>query len=332
MTKPTQVARIVERCIANQWPAFIKGPVGAGKSQVVNQATDKLNHELVDIRLSQMDPTDIKGFPAPDMAKGVMRWLRADFLPDPKTKSKGTLFFDELPSAPLAVQAACYQLFLDRRVGSYKLPDGWSMLAAGNRDVDRSIVNKMPAALNNRLIHIDFEVDLEDWVAHAMASGVSAETIAFLRFRSNLLHHFDAASNPPAFPSPRTWFRVDEIVKDKMPQEDEYALIQGTVGAPAAAEFAAFMRVISELPTVDEIKLTPDTTIIPESPATLYALTTTLSMATTKSGFARFMQYVERMETEWQVVYIRDCLKRENTIKHDPVFTKWSIANADVVL
>lgn len=329
MTKPSQVARMIRGCIEMQIPFFVKGGVGVGKSQVALQATEELKIDFTDVRVSQMDPTDIKGFPSPDAAKNMMKWLPADFLP---RKGKGLLFFDELNSAPTSVQAACYQLFLDRKVGSYTLPPGWTVGAAGNRQIDRSIVNKVAAALNNRMTHIEYEVDLDDFVAYAMAKGISAENIAFLRFKSNLLHSFDATNNPDAFPTPRAWFTVDKIMKHKMSQADEYALIQGTIGAPAAAEHAAFMRVIKELPSVDEIKIAPDTTDVPKSPATLHALTTSLAMATSKQSFGRFMQYVTRMEKEWQVVYIRDCLRRENAVKFDKVFTDWSIANAEVVL
>jgi hypothetical protein len=337
MSKPSQVARMTDRCIEMQIPFYMAGPIGAGKSQITRQVCDARKIGFTDVRMSQMDPTDIKGFPSPDAVNNVMRWLPADFLPPmlikgKPNKTKGLLFLDELPSAPVAVQAAAYQLILDRQVGNYTLPEGWCVGGAGNRQSDRSIVNKMPAALANRLVHIDYEVDVDDWVAHAMASGIHANTIAFIRFRSNLLHNFDSALNPMAFPTPRSWFMVDKILRDGMPQADEHALITGTVGQGAATEFAAFMKVIRDLPTIDEIKLSPDSARIPKSPATLYALTTTLGMATTASSFSRFMQYVERMEKEWQVVYIRDCLRRENKVKFDAVFTKWTLANADIVL
>jgi hypothetical protein len=329
MSRPSQVARMVRTCIQTRIPFYLAGPVGAGKSQVVKQVADELGIGFTDVRLSQMDPTDIKGFPSPDAKHGVMRWLPADFLP---TKGAGLLFLDELVSAPQAVQAAAYQLVLDRKVGSYELPPGWAVGAAGNRAIDRSIVHRMPAALANRLVHVDYDVDLEDWVAYAMAAGVSADNVAFLRFRSKLLHDFNAEANPMAFPTPRAWFTVDKIMKAGASQADEYALIQGTVGQAAAAEHAAFMRVIKNLPTPDEIKVAPDTTKVPKEPATLYALTTSLAMASDKATFPRFLQYVERMEKEWQVIYIRDCLKRENSVKLSKEFTKWSIANADVVL
>lgn len=329
MTKPSLIAPMVRECIELKIPFFLKGAVGIGKSQIVFQETQKLKIDFTDVRVSQMDPTDIKGFPSPDPAHNLMKWLPADFLP---RKGKGLLFFDELSHAPNAVQAACYQLFLDRKVGSYTLPDGWSIGAAGNRQSDRSIVNKVAAALNNRMVHMEMDVDIEDFVHHAMNAGMAAENIAFLRFKSNLLHSFDAQQNPDAFPTPRAWFTVDKIMRKGMPPAVEHALIQGTVGAPAAAEHTAFMRVIRELPTIDEIRVSPDKTKIPKSPATLHALTTSLAMATNKTSFPVYLQYVQRMEKEWQVVYIRDCLMRENSIKLDKNFTTWSVANADVIM
>lgn len=330
MSKPSQVAHMVEACIQSLTPFFLWGPVGVGKSQVAYQVTKKLKIGFTDVRLSQMDPTDIKGFPSPDPAKGLMRWLPADFLP---TKGKGLLFLDELNSAPQAVQASAYQLILDRKVGNYELPPGWAVGAAGNRASDRSIVHRMPAALANRFVHIDFDVDLEDWVAYARdVAGIDPNNIAFMRFRANLLHNFNADANPLAFPTPRSWFTVDKIMKQNLSMSDEYALIQSTVGPEAAAEHAAFMRVIKDLPTPDEIKVAPDTTKVPSAPATLYALTTSLAMASDKNTFPRFLQYVERMAKEWQVIYIRDCLKRDNPLKFTKEFTKWSMANADVVL
>lgn len=328
--KPSQVARCARTLVALQIPFYLKGKVGIGKSQVIHQLCDELKIEMRDVRLSQMDPTDIKGFPSPDTAKGVMRWLPADFLP---TKGKGVLFLDELPSAPMAVQAAAYQLILDRKVGNYTLPPGWSVCGAGNLDTDRAIVNRMSSALANRLVHVEFEADLEDWVDYAIQSGIDADLVAFLRFRTNLLHSFDSTQNPAAFPTPRAWFTVDKMRKAQMASLDEHELIKGTVGEGAAAELRSFLKVIQDLPSVDEIKLNPDTTKVPEEPATQYALTTALSMGTTTApAFARFMQYVNRMPVEFQVVYVRDCIKRVAPIKNDASFTKWSIKNHDVVL
>ena len=327
--KLSQVIRTSKALINLKLPFFLKGGVGIGKSQAMQQACDSLGIELRDVRLSQMDPTDIKGFPCPDMVRKIMYWLAADFLP---TKGKGLLFLDELTGAPQAVQAASYQLILDRRVGNYTLPPGWSVAGAGNREIDRSIVNRMPAALANRLIHMNVEPDLEDYVDYAMKNGIEPLNIAFNRFRPGLLHHFDATQNPAAFPTPRSWFTVDKIMKAKIADEDEYELIKGTIGDDAAGQHRAFMKVVKDLPTTDEIRLAPDTTKVPVEPSTQHALTTSLSMASsTLTAFDRFMVYVQRMPVEFQVVYVRDCLKRLPTLGTNATFTKWSIKHHHVI-
>jgi hypothetical protein len=337
MSKPSEVAAMVRAAILMREPFFLKGAVGVGKSQVVKQVCDELGIGFTDVRLSQMDPTDIKGFPCPDQATGQMRWLPANFFPPMGTKAKpnktkGLLFMDEMNSAVQAVQASAYQLTLDFKVGDYVLPEGWTVGAAGNRAVDRSIVNKTPAALNNRLIHIEWENDLEDWVAHARTKGIADINIAWLRFRSALFHSFDPAINPEAFPTPRGWFKVDKIMKQGLPANVQLDLIRGTVGNGAAMEHLAYLKTYLTLPTVQEIAVAPDTTEVPEQPSSLYALTTSLASATTKTSFSNFLQYVSRMEKEWQVRYIRDVMKTCNEVKHTKPFVDWSMTNADVLL
>lgn len=327
--RPSQIIRVAPTLIKLRMPFFLKGPVGVGKSDSMQQVCDAMGIELRDVRLSQMDPTDIKGFPCPEPAKNLMRWLPADFLP---TKGKGLLFLDELTSAPQAVQAAAYQLALGFKVGNYTLPPGWSVAGAGNREIDRAIVNRMPSALANRFLHIDYDVNLEDFVDYAIGQGIESTTIAFVRFRENLLHNFDASQNPSAFPTPRSWFMADRIMKARLADEDEYALIKGCVGEDAASQHRAFVKVAKDLPTTDEIKVAPDTTKVPTEPSTLHALTTGLSMATAdNTAFGRFMVYVLRMPVEFQVVYVRDCLKRIKTLGTDPTFTKWSIKHHNVI-
>jgi MoxR-like ATPase len=112
--KPSQVAEAIGVLYRKRRPFFVWGAPGAGKSDVMRQKTKEEKLELRDIRLSMLDPTDLKGFPIADHEREVMRWLTADFLPkDPKWK--GIIFFDEANSAPKSVEAPMYQLTLDRR-------------------------------------------------------------------------------------------------------------------------------------------------------------------------------------------------------------------------
>ena len=213
--KPSQAKEAISTVVEAKISAFIWGDSGIGKSEVVEQVAAESKLEFRDVRLNLMDPTDLKGFPVPDLKKGIMRWLIADFLPqDPK--SKGILFLDEMNLATPAVMAAAYQLVLNRSIGEYVMPDGWAVLAAGNGDKVRANISRMPAPLSNRFTHIDFDLDQDDFINYQMGAGMLPDQVAFHRFRPSLLHVFKAEENPRAFPTPRAWSTVNKLRNTKM--------------------------------------------------------------------------------------------------------------------
>jgi MoxR-like ATPase len=327
--KPSSIRSAIPKLIAKQRPVFLWGAPGVGKSDVVKQITEDMSLELRDVRLSLLDPIDLKGFPVVDAAKKQMSWLPADFLPK---KGKGLLFLDEMNSAPQSVQAAAYQLVLNRKIGDYKLPDGWAVLAAGNRASDRSVVHAMPAALANRFVHLDFDVNNDDWNNWAMDAGLHTDLRAFIRFRPNLLHSFDAATNPRAFPSPRSWAFVNDIYKDNHAANEEFELVQGTVGEGAAAEFTAFVKQIKDLPTIDQVLLDPDGAKVPDSPAARYAMVTALDAKATTGNIARIMKYTDRLPVEFQVVFVRSAIRRDDKLTGTKSYMDWGIRNQSVLL
>ena len=327
--KPSSIRVSLPKLIAKQRPVMLWGAPGVGKSDVIRNIADDMKHELRDVRLSLLDPIDLKGFPTIDTVKKQMSWLPADFLPK---KGKGLLFLDEINAAPQSVQAAAYQLVLNRKIGEYKLPDGWSVMAAGNRASDRSVVHAMPAALANRFVHLDFDINVDDWSHWAMENELHTDLRAFIRFRPNLLHCFDSASNPRAFPSPRSWAFVNDIYKDNHSADDEYELIKGTVGEGAAAEFSGFVRQIKDLPTIDQVLLDPDGTKVPTSPAGMYAMATALDSKATTANIARIMKYTDRMPVEFQVVFVRSAIRRDGKLTGTKSYMDWGIRNQNVLL
>lgn len=226
-------------------------------------------------------------------------------------ESKGVLFLDELNQAPPAVQAAAYQLLLTRKVGNYTLPKGWALIGAGNRESDRSNAQRMPAALALRLIHVDMMVSPDDWCAWALDKGrdiVPVELLAFVRFRPDLLHNFDPSRR--VSPNPRSWTFVGSLQNEAISSEVKFAMMAGSVGDAEAGEYKAFADVFTELPSVEQIKLDPEGTPLPDKPATYFALTAALAAATTKDIYGRLKTYVDRMKPEWQIVYTRDAMRR----------------------
>jgi hypothetical protein len=325
--RPKEIAIALETLIKANRPAFIEGSPGVGKSQVVTQVADKLGMDLIDVRAAQFDPVDLRGLPYLN-GDNRTHWSAPDFLP---TEGKGILFLDELNAADRSVQAACYQLVLDRRLGDYRLPDGWVIVAAGNKESDRAVTNRMSTALASRFVHLAYETHLDDWCAWAVDNDMPPQLIAFLRFRPNLLHAFDPKSSEKAFPCPRTWQFVGDIIKAGAPPAIEHELFKGTVGEGAAVELSGFLRIWRKLPSLDGILTNPQTAAVPEDPATLFAVAGGLARRASDKNFDRVMTYANRIPKEWQTYLVKDAVRRDSSLDQTAAFIKWASVNAEVL-
>lgn len=324
---PKQIKDSLKTLLPLRQPVFIWGPPGVGKSQVVAQVASEKGLRLTDVRAVLLDPVDLRGLPSVG-ADGTAHWCPPSFLP---TKGEGVLFLDELNAAPPLVQAACYQLVLDRKVGEYELPEGWTVVAAGNRESDRAVTHRMPSALANRFVHLDFSVDANAWLEWAEERGLHEEIRAFIRFRPNLLHAFDPKKNEKAFPSPRSWEFAARILATSTDRELELSLLKGTVGPGAAAEFAGFSRMFRQLPDPDAVINQPDTAVVPEEPATLYALCEALAKKAGENTAESIVMYASRLPAEFGVLLVRDAVKTHKGVVETPAFSHWATANSDVL-
>jgi len=256
--RPAQLSIILEREFLSTYeghhtPVMLWGPPGVGKSQIVAQVAAKHQAPVIDIRLSQMEPSDLRGIPF--RVGNHVEWAVPALLPDVKRHaSRGILFLDEITSAVPSVSAAAYQLILDRRLGEYQVPEGWAIIAAGNRQGDRGVTYTMPAPLANRFSHFEVDVYLDDWVAWAYQHKIDDRIIAFLRFRPELLFDFDPAHNPVAFPSPRSWEFAHRALKKFCDHPDLLlGALQACVGPAAGIELNAFIANLDNLPDIDAI-------------------------------------------------------------------------------
>lgn len=326
--KPSHIKLSLGSAIKAKRPVFLWGPPGVGKSQVVAQVADKDGLDLVDVRAVLLDPVDLRGLPHIN-GDGQAHWAIPDFLPK---KGKGIMFLDELNAAPPLVQASCYQLVLDRKLGEYSLPDDWSIIAAGNRETDKAVTSRMSSALANRFIHLIFDVDLNDWIEWALSVELSIEVIAFIRFRPSLLHQFDPVKNEKTFPSPRTWEYVSDILKVNPDEAIEFELIAGIVGDAAAAEFMGFLKIYRDLPDPDAILLDPAGSPVSDDPATNYAICGALSKKSSTSNFGRVVEYGQRLQAEFSVLLVRDAVKLHPEVQKTKAFIDWSSKNSQVLI
>lgn len=274
---PKAAKKAIQHAIKKRRPIFVWGAPGIGKSDLVKQIGNEQHREVIDIRLALWEPTDIKGIPYYNQDAKTMVWAEPAELPsDPA--STAILFLDELNSAPPAVQAAAYQLVLNRRVGNYVLPEGVDIVAAGNRDGDRGVTFRMPSPLANRFVHLETTTDFDDWQEWAIQNQIHPEVIGYLGFAKQDLYDFHPASSSKAFATPRSWSFVSELLDDESQIDSDtlHTLVAGAIGDGLSIKFMSHRKIAGKMPTADDVLDGKVTKLDVKEISAMYSLTISL--------------------------------------------------------
>jgi len=248
--------KAIKVAFKRQRPLFLWGPPGIGKSEVVDGITNEMSGIMYDLRLGQMDPTDLRGMPYYNKETGMMDWAPPIDLPTPEIAAQYpivVLFLDEMNAAPASVQAAAYQLILNRRIGKYVLPDNVVVIAAGNRESDKGVTYRMPTPLANRFIHIEMRADFEAWLDWAVNNNIHEDVVGYLSFAKQDLYDFDAKSASRAFATPRSWSFVSELLDEPMEETTATDLVAGAIGEGLAVKFQAHRKIAGKLPIPGDV-------------------------------------------------------------------------------
>lgn len=321
----------LEILLKSDTPVFIHGSPGIGKSYIVNDIAKQNNLELIDIRLSQLDAVDLRGIPT--ISNNQTVWMSPIFLPKDENSS-GILFLDELNSASLSVQAAIYQLVLDRKVGEYSLPKNWKIVCAGNKINDKGIVFKLPSPLVNRMVHLLLEAKYDDFKNWAILNNIHYYVLGFLGFRPDLLSSEvpNSTETNPAFCTPRAWNMLSNILKTQSEVSLIAPIIYGTVGYAAAIEFISFIKVYETLPNVGDI-LNGSCQIVPQEPSALYALCSAVIEKYQDSSHAiNIFEYSKKLPVEFAVMLIKDLIVKDEEITTLSEFDEWIEKYADYII
>ncbi len=315
------------------------GPPGVGKSQAVRQLAAEIGKStgksvnVTDVRLLLFNPIDLRGIPTSNADKTLAVWLRPQiFQMDDSADVVNILFLDEISAAPQSVQAAAYQITLDRVVGEHRLPDNCIVIAAGNRLTDKSVAFKMPKALANRLLHIEVEGNFEAWKKWAIQHGVNQKVIGFLSFRQDYLMGFDSSHDDLAFATPRSWEMVSNLLNSVSDDIDQmYQMIAGIVGTGTAIEFRTWARVYDVLPSIEDIFAGRQPSL-PTNTDAMYALTSSMAVYAREhkdeiDRIANSIAYADCMPPDFSAMLLRDYMYIEEGYKERlmsiPAFSRW---------
>lgn len=314
-------------------PNLIGSPA-IGKSSICHSIAEEYDLKVIDIRLAQCDPTDLLGFPNINRESYKAEYapmstfpLEGDELP--KDCNGWLLFLDEFNSADRAVQKAAYKLILDRMIGEYKLHPKVAIICAGNLETDNAIVEEMSTALQSRLVHLELTVDQNIWIDWASENGIDHRITSFIKFKPGNLYSFNPNHTDRTYASPRTWEFANRIIK-QMGLEDPLlpTALAGTISEGVAREFIGFCKIYKQLPTISDIIRQGDSINVPDEPSILYALTGSISHHANSDNIAELMAFVRRIPIEFQVVCLREIVRRSKILLRNPAITAWITENA----
>jgi len=296
-----------------------------------------------DVRLSQCDPVDVGGLPYADDERGTQRRMVPDWFPSTDRTDLpefGYLVLEEIVSATPAVQAAAYQLTLDRRIGDKVMKEGWQILLTGNRLSDGGVVYKLPTPLANRLIHLTVETDATVWRQWAIDAGIDNSLVAYIALRPDMLNTFEEhvtkKQKGDAFATERSWHIANDIIVTSPPEDVMFSLVTGAVGAGPAADYIGFRAIWQNMPSIDHILLDPKGAPVPSDVATQYAVATALAARATKDNVDNVLTYAdrfrhERSAAEITALCVKDVMRRTPQCASTAAFNMWAARNADML-
>ncbi|HEX6825890.1 MAG TPA: hypothetical protein VF077_06170 [Nitrospiraceae bacterium] len=322
-------------CIEARLPAFLWGGPGLGKSDTVRQVASHYGWNpnpasrtfgLIDLRLSQYSDVDLRGLPHVEGSYSV--WSLPSILPyAERDGERGVLFLDELPQAVHSVQNVGYQLILDRCIGDYQLPDGWTVIAAGNNSGDGGFQQKLASPLANRFAqHMEIEADIDLWANWATDNNIDPVIIGLLKYRSELLYQFD--KNSKAFPTPRSWAMLSRLAPF-VPARLLKQAAENCIGNGAAIEYYGYKDLLAQLPSLAAIIANPLSAPIPTNPGTLYAVCIGLARQLNAKTIKGVMQYLDRIPVEFAVMGVKSAIARDKSLESYPEFVQWAVKNQD---
>ena len=308
------------------------GAPGIAKSAAAHQVGAARGWKVIEYRANLREPVDVRGIPVPDIKAGTTNWLVPDELPRAdRDGERGILFLDEINTASPQMMAVLFGLVLDRRVGEYVLPDGWVIIAAGNRVSDRAAAQRMPTALRNRFAHFNIKPDVVAWCDWATKAGVAPEVVAFIRLRGSDVLHIMPKGDENAFPTPRSITKAAKYVN--APKKLRYRLFASLIGEAVAAELDGFIELYRSLGSLDAIIADPNNAPVPTEASSRYAVCTGLGRLATRKTLPAIITYAKRLNhRESEILVMHDATTRDEKLKETAAYGKWAVENQDLIL
>lgn len=302
----------------NEWVSRQKRPHGYYEMNPFGRVRPP---NYVDLRLSQLDSVDLRGTPWANPKAKLTDWYAPAILPVKGNPNfyEGEdyplfLVLEELTTAPREVQAAAYQLTLERCSGEHVLMDNVVILATSNREADRGVSFSMPWPLANRFTHFEVTVSAQQWVEYAAGQGISAVPLAFVLAYPDKLNGFDPNKADRAQPSPRSLMKAFQYWENgSLAEPLKQKAMAGAIGYGTTLDFYTFAENYRRLPKPKQILADPDGTPVPAASDMCYAIALMISnqLSSTDGNASTYHRYLSRMRGDYQMLAWQGAVKRD---------------------
>jgi hypothetical protein len=332
-SSPRAIRKFITRILAAGRVPFVKSSPGMGKSTIVKNIAKEFNMMVIDHRMSTSAPEDMSGLPTfitvthPNGTETrVASFIPFDIFPTTNTPLvEGTegwiVFLDEFNSAPKTVQAASYKLILDREVGQEKLHERVMVVCAGNLDTDRAIVNSMSTAMQSRVIHLEMEINFDEFMKDvALPFKWDNRIVAYLSYKPSMIMDFRPDHNEHTFCCPRTWEFMNDLIQGQEVLIEDAPLYAGTITSGVALDFIQFTKVYASLPKISVVLSDPENVQIPQDPPSRYAAIMYLTEHTNDKTLAGISVYINRFTAEFRILFFRTLMIQQPALREHPAF------------
>lgn len=325
-----QAKRMIERAIKKGRKSFMLwGLPGIGKTSVVYQIGAAWNWKVIEYKTNTREPVDARGVPGIDKANGTTKWYVPDELPRVERDGEyGILLVDEINTGTIQMMAVMMGLAQERKVGDYRLPDGWIVIATGNDVKHKAAARAMPTALRNRFAHIYIKPDVDSVATYWNSIGVPGELIAFIRLRREDVLHIMPKGDENAYPTPRSLEQCKLYIdEDEDIRMDLFAM---EIGDACAAELDGFVKFYHSIATLDAIIKDPQGTDVPSERSLMYVTCTGLGRMATRKNFDNILAYAQRLPREYEELIVADATERDESLKNTKAYVAYTVRNQDL--
>ena len=327
---PRQVRKFINEILLAGLVPFVQSSPGMGKSTIMRSVAAENNLKLIDHRLSTSAPEDLSGLP--EFYTNSAGARRARFVPFgdlfplegdelPEGKDGWMLFFDEFNSASKSVQAAAYKPILDHQMGQYNLHKNVVVTAAGNLAGDRAITNALSTAMQSRVVHLEMQVNFEEWLYDvALKENYDSRIIAYLSQFPSKLMDFRPDHKDKTFCCPRTWEFVNRLITGKVVTDGDAMLLAGTITSGTAVDFVQFCKIYMNLITIDQILADPAKCPLPGDQNMRWATIKHMMEKVNDKNFAQLCTYADRFDVSFRILFYRSTLVRNPALRQSPTF------------